>query len=160
MQIATDLCEANTKTSFTVPIEFCRLQSLFYAWLCHWHTVREQFAGSGLINEKEIDSRVFSIMACVEEQGYPRVIDYQKLARTVGLSRSQVDRVFLKNTGYTIHEWNDNQCLRKAELLLDNPALSVKEIAAELRFLTASHFTRWFSGKTRLTPQAWRKYHG
>ena len=59
-------------------------------------------------------------------------------------------------TGKTAGEIIDDFVLLEAKLLLDNPALSIAEIADELNFSDQSFFGKYFKRQTGLSPKQYR----
>lgn len=84
------------------------------------------------------------------------VLDYARLRETVGLSRSQIDRLCKSKLGMTPRQWCERRSLSQAEQWLRAGRLSVKQIAYELGFVDGSHFSRWFRRQTGQSPTAYR----
>lgn len=81
------------------------------------------------------------------------------LARTVGLSRRQLDRVFGSATGTSISQYYRNRRLQHAARMLSEPGRSIKEIAFDLHFSDTAHFVRLFRERMRVTPGDYRRQH-
>jgi len=85
------------------------------------------------------------------------LLDANRIADAIGISRRQLDRVFA-TTGSTITRWiwreRAERC-RKAILL--DPRTSLLTIAARWGFAEASHFTRVFRREYGLGPRAYRE---
>lgn len=158
LQATEALCEFETKhpcdTQTWAPSIECQRSAHFFKWLTHWHTLREQHIPSV---SARMDPRIYTILSTLEEHCPARAVDYDLLSKAVGLSRAQINRIFKYSTGLTPQQWRDAQCLRTAEDWIRAGQLSIKEIANELDFFDASHFSKWFRAKMGASPRAWRE---
>jgi AraC family transcriptional regulator len=84
-------------------------------------------------------------------------ISLERLASTVGLSRSHFARAFKKSTGMPPHRWLLARRVERAEELLLNSKLPIDEIAVRCGFADQSHFTRVFSSLRGIPPGEWRR---
>jgi AraC-like DNA-binding protein len=75
----------------------------------------------------------------------------------VGLSQSQLNRLFLRERGQTVRQCHQHQRLEYAHTLLMRHDLSLKEVAMELGFKHQSNFTAWFRKLHRMTPSEFRE---
>jgi AraC-like DNA-binding protein/uncharacterized RmlC-like cupin family protein len=83
-------------------------------------------------------------------------ISVSAIAAAVGLSRSQVSRLFLTTCGVGPAERVRQLRVELARRLLAETTLSVKEIAHACGFVRANHFGRVFQEITGTTPSAFR----
>ncbi|HIS78036.1 MAG TPA: helix-turn-helix domain-containing protein [Candidatus Caccousia stercoris] len=79
------------------------------------------------------------------------------LAAAVGLSPSQLTRVFSARFGVTPYRYLLSRRLETARLLLRGTALPVREIAFRLCFSDEHYFSSLFRRKTGQTPSAYRR---
>ena len=79
------------------------------------------------------------------------------LAAAVGLSPSQLTRVFAARFGVTPYRYLLSRRLETARLLLRGTALPVREIAFRLCFSDEHYFSSLFRRKTGQTPSAYRR---
>lgn len=83
-----------------------------------------------------------------------RLVD---LAKKVGLSVSQLNKIFVQETGNTpAHFWQEKR-LNIARSWLLHGADSVKVIAYNLGFSTPENFTHWFRARTHIAPKYFRE---
>lgn len=75
----------------------------------------------------------------------------RELARQIGRSPRQLERIFHKQIACSPQNWLNEQRLFAAQMLLLS-GKSVKEVAFGLGFKHSSHFCRQFKDATRLTP--------
>ena len=78
------------------------------------------------------------------------------LAAQLRMSTSHLQRLFKRETGVRIGEWLITQRLQKAEYLLSNSYLSVKEIARAAGYEHMSSFIRAFERVYIVTPTRYR----
>lgn len=69
-------------------------------------------------------------------------------------------RAFRQTTGVTPHQDILARRLARAPALLEDPTLSITEVASRVGFQTPSHFTVLFRRWTGMTPTAYRAAHG
>jgi AraC-like DNA-binding protein len=84
-------------------------------------------------------------------------ISLHELARAAGLSRSHFARAFKKTTGLPPHRWLMSQRVERAQEILINSTLSLREVAELTGFADQSHFTRVFTGTVGISPGEWRR---
>lgn len=83
-------------------------------------------------------------------------LSLKEIAAASYLSLFHFARVFKKLTGATPHAYLAAIRTARAQLLLANPELSVREIGALVGYASPSHFTKAFRQATGLTPRAFR----
>lgn len=84
-------------------------------------------------------------------------ISVETVAKHVGLSPSQLNRLFKKEYNSTVYAYILNIKIKTAKSLLIEKYLDVKEIAFLLNFSDEHYFTNIFKKKTGYTPTEWRK---
>jgi len=89
-----------------------------------------------------------------------QTIDFQKLARELGISYSAFRHRFKQTTGLPPGQYQIQIRLNQARRLLRNSPLSVADIADQLGFESIYYFSRLFKKKTGLSPLAYRKQAG
>ncbi len=78
------------------------------------------------------------------------------LAIIAGISRSRLTSVFREYTGYSPLDYVRELRVRKARALLSDSELSIKEIAAQVGFDDALHFSKVFRKVDGLAPSQFR----
>lgn len=72
---------------------------------------------------------------------------------SAGMSRSHLNRLFIKHTGLTPRGFAERRRQDYAMRRLREPGVSAKVVALELGFKQLSHFSRWFKAHSGLTPR-------
>lgn len=85
------------------------------------------------------------------------VIDFEKLARDVGLGYSVFRKRFREYTGMAPLEYQIALRIRRASRLLTSTSIPIAEIAADTGFNTPNYFSRFFRKTTGLSPAEFRK---
>lgn len=83
-------------------------------------------------------------------------LDFQLLARELGIGYSNFRHRFKQQTGISPAQFQDSIRLSRAQELLAATALSVSEVAVRCGYETVFYFSRHFRQKTGLTPTAYR----
>ena len=91
------------------------------------------------------------------EENYSNQILLDELCNIAGLSKSSLLRGFVREKGVTPYSFLENIRLKKAKLLLESGTPSV-EAAVMTGFSDQSHFTRFFSRYTGITPGSYREF--
>lgn len=81
----------------------------------------------------------------------------KELAMEVGLSPNYLCSLFHRYTGQTVRQYLQKQRLEKAQELLADLSLNIKQIARRLGFRTPQHFTYVFRQTTGLPPGLYRR---
>jgi AraC family transcriptional activator of pobA len=85
------------------------------------------------------------------------VFQVQDYARLQSLNPNYLSNVIKTKTGKTISAWIADKTIAEAKSLLKNSSISIKQVAFQLGFSEANHFSNYFKKYTSLTPNAFRK---
>lgn len=85
-----------------------------------------------------------------------RVQDYAEMQ---ALHVNYLSSVISNKTGKTISAWIADRTVTEAKVMLQDAHLSIKEIAGQLGFLEAPHFSNYFKKHTSMSPAAYRKQY-
>jgi transcriptional regulator GlxA family with amidase domain len=102
------------------------------------------------------DPRVQATLITME-QNLAEPLSIESLAELVGLSRRQLERVFLESSGVTPARAYNRIRLERAKTLLSNTKKPLIEIAFEVGFESAAHFTRCCKRMSGRTPSQIRQ---
>lgn len=80
----------------------------------------------------------------------------EEISDTLGVSYSYLRRSFRSETGMSMKEFQLSIRIQRAQDLLDNSEMSVKEIAGRLGFSSAFHFSSQFRKLVGHPPSEWR----
>ncbi len=80
----------------------------------------------------------------------------ESFADELNVSYSNLRRSFRASTGMSMKEYQLTVRIHKAKEMLDNSGLTVKEVAGQLGFSSAFHFSSQFSKAVGCPPSAWR----
>ena len=99
---------------------------------------------------EEISSYVF--------EHYRESFTIEDVASTLNLSKSYLSHLFKEMTGFTVMEYVMACRLTQVKYLLEmEPEKSIKEIAMESGFESASHFSRYFREREGMTARQYRR---
>lgn len=109
------------------------------------------------VESGSIDGRIRLVIHLVEQQYERDDPTLSKMAKQVGLSICYLPRLFKKNTGISFGEYLRDLRLKKAVLLLQDPTLSIKEIAAAVGYKYVSDFDHHFKSTYGMRPGEYRR---
>ena len=131
-----------------------KLQTDFTAWLIQFSKAVTQ---RGIRpNLMTLDPRVEEAVQILDRPGANRLRPAE-LSKQLGVSPSQMNRLFLSQLGTTVHGYCERQKLTSARMFLGGTGLSVKETAFRLGFRSPQHFSRWFRQHAGISPTQLRK---
>jgi AraC-like DNA-binding protein len=113
------------------------------------HTVRGSHASGGVT--------VVDIVQAVVGANPQLPVTVADIARTARLSPNHFSLLFRRQTGRTFSEFLAGKRLERAEELLMDLTLSVREVASQAGFPDANYFAKVFRGRTGLSPSRWRR---
>jgi len=103
------------------------------------------------------DERVLRAARLLDHCPWRLPMGESELARAVGLSVSQLNRLFARELGISPKAYLERRRLQSAILLLQHHRRSVKETAYELGFHSLPHFSAWFRRQQGISPRAFQK---
>lgn len=86
-----------------------------------------------------------------------KVFRVQDYADAQNLHPNYLTNVITTKTGKSISTWIAEKTIAEAKALLQNSAISIKEIAFRLGFAESTHFSNYFKKHTNLSPVLFRK---
>ena len=85
-------------------------------------------------------------------------IDLPSIADQLGISTSRLNEIFKTYTSMTPYQYYIQIKIYKAESLLEQQDLSVKEVAHRIGFEDQYYFSRLFKNKTGVSPSEWKNF--
>jgi AraC-like DNA-binding protein len=80
------------------------------------------------------------------------------ISEQLGISTSRLNEIFKTYTSMTPYQYYIHIKIHKAESLLEEEDISVKEAAYKMGFEDQYYFSRLFKNKTGVSPSDWKKY--
>lgn len=87
---------------------------------------------------------------------YKKDIKNSMLAEIAGYHEYYLNRLFVQNMGMSMHKYILNLRINEAKRLLLNTGLSIADIAFEVGFNSAAHFSDYFKQETAVSPMVFR----
>lgn len=146
----------NRRNSYTTHEYFVKSNLYMIMHYLNQHSIpakEDEFALQLAYNK--IKTALYHIQNC-----YSQNITVQEAANLCGFSESHFMKLFKELTGTSFTKYLVNYRLDIAAKQLTESQLSITEVANNCGFNNHSYFTRTFSKKYGLTPQAYRKSYG
>ena len=90
------------------------------------------------------------------EQRVEEDVNIRELALSLGFGYHQFRRTFKELTGFAPYQYHLQLRIDRAKQLLSKTELSIKEIAALLKFDNSCHFSKMFKRYAGTSPTDWR----
>ncbi len=100
-----------------------------------------------------------NMIASKIETNYQEKIDYEKLAKHLGISTRYLNKLFHLQYGITPNQYLINYRISKAMELLISTQLKIEEIALKTGFSDSYYFSKFFKKQTGTSPTAFRKQY-
>ncbi|HEY0944237.1 MAG TPA: AraC family transcriptional regulator [Opitutaceae bacterium] len=145
-----DLMQASASLSTSL-----RLQMLFSQW---FEAAVTTLLASGLVPSRigKMDTRLIRAVKILDRQSISTPIPEAVLAGLVGLSVSQLNRLFVRQFGLSSRAYFERRRHQHASAALASSPLTIKEVAYELGFSSLSHFSAWFGRRQGESPRRFR----
>ena len=134
---------------------YLRQREHVYEWTDAVASLLRQHGG-GIGLPRGIDSRLAAALHQLDTLPYDQPFPGQSLCRTAGLTIGQLNRMCVAANNQTLHVYWDHRRVERAQRLLLEGNLGVKQIAYTLGFGQLSHFSTWFKRRTGKSPRAFR----
>jgi AraC-like DNA-binding protein len=105
----------------------------------------------------DVTASIIKKAAIIMRTNIDNNIMMEKIAEELNVSYAWFRKAFKNYTGIAPHQYLLQLRIEKARLLLSDPSLSIKEIAALLNFESAFYFSRLFKEKMGVGPEQYRK---
>ncbi|MBQ7774997.1 MAG: AraC family transcriptional regulator [Lachnospiraceae bacterium] len=139
-----NICE-DKETDIKILYDKCSLVFLEIIQQLSKHCERES-----IINEYVIQAKNYC------DRNIYQKITIDDVAKHVGLSVSQLNRLFKQEFNSTVYAYILSNKINTAKALLSGTSMAVNEIAFLLNFTDEHYFTNIFKKKTGTTPTEWR----
>ncbi len=137
--------------------EHARFESLSFALLEEWHKAVSR-EGVRIQTPRSLDARVHAVLQQLNQLQYTP-IPYAELTEICGLSRVQLDRLFLQELGRTPHAYLEDRWRERVTEQLLTTSLPIKTICFDAGFRSLAHFSKWFRRQTGRSPRAYRQQY-
>lgn len=126
-----------------------RLGALVLQLLAHIHTSEISARTS------RGDGAIVEAARAIMQEHIDDGTEVREIARRVGVGYARLLEVFRQYTGLTPYQYFLQLRIRRAQELLREPSVTVKEVAARMSFENQYYFSRLFKKKTGLAPTEW-----
>lgn len=130
-------------------------------WLCRLFALlenkKQHQSESGnlkLLSEKELTDEIIFYLHAQKKR-----ITRQEVAEALSYNGDYLNRVFKKQTGKSILEYNQNICMKEAARLLSSSSSAIETIAKVLGYENRTNFYKLFQKMFGMTPGEYRMHH-
>ncbi len=136
----------NTKNNLVEPTV---LLELFFKML-------NSHIGGDKLNEKSTDT-YFRYAENYINANLHTHITVNDITRAIGISQPYLYKIFINTTGFSPKQYIDLKRLQTAKKLLKTTNLTIGEVANSVGFYDQLNFSKFFAGKTDMSPSEYRK---
>lgn len=133
------------------------IQARFSNWLSVYANTMQQVAGMRPTLPQVHNAKAIAAMRLIEDHPLTQPLREAAIARRIGTSVSQMNRLFLRYFDSTPKRWFDTRRREYAVNALTHSDVQIKSIAFTLGFSSLPHFTKWFRRQTGQPPLQFRK---
>ena len=136
--------------------EWCRVEAAFRQW---FSVYVDSLEASGIYPQTRIkaqDRKLEAWLSALHVWPLDQPLKLEQLARDSKVSVRHLHDRLRSHLGMTAQTWLERRRLEIAHRRLSAEDTAFKEIAFDLGFRHASHFTAWFKRHTSMTPSAFR----
>ena len=108
--------------------------------------------------ERKQHKLVMRIKQIVDDE-YFKKLTVEEIAAKINYSGKQTQRIFLKETGKTIHEYVTEFRIQKAKEMLCEQDCKIYILAEQIGYKNTTHFKKVFKKHTGQTPAEYKKHH-
>lgn len=118
----------------------------------------DMLSGIRIYKQKEYIQKFNNVMEYIDAH-YTDDLDLEQIASSIGFSKYHFVRLFKQYTNHTFCGYINHRRIKAAEELLEQPNLSITEIAMHSGFPSISTFNRLFKQQKGCTPSEYREKH-
>lgn len=122
----------------------------------HNNQIEHKLSTQKTPHQKAYDKK-FDLVAEYIGQHYMEPVSLEDLAAFAGFSKYHFSRIFKAYYQTSLPEYITSVRISKAKELLENPDLSIMDVAFQSGFLSLSSFNRTFKQRNNCTPSQFRK---
>lgn len=146
-----------TRAMNQIPLKtYLKLERLLIQWLEQVVLALEDLQVRPATHEIS-DERVLLALELLERDPLSKRVRVSDVSKAVGLSVSQLDRLFLHHVGHTPKAHLQARKISEARSLLQEGEFTMKEISYRLGFTSPNAFYNWFRKETGNSPSSARK---
>ena len=135
---------------------FLRLQQLFAGWMLVFSEALVK-SGQELRDVGRVDQRALNAAREIDRFPLHAPFSSADLASKAGVSPSQLDRLFVHEFNLTPRRYFERRRLQHARFCLASRTIPIKELAYQLGFRHAAHFSIWFHRWAGVSPRDFRR---
>ncbi|HOS85144.1 MAG TPA: DNA-binding response regulator, partial [Bacteroidales bacterium] len=102
---------------------------------------------------------ILKVLEFIEQNLNDTELDTETVSASIGVSRTQLWRIFKKTTGKTLGDYIRDLRLEKAADMLKTGKYRISEVAFEVGYSDAKYFTKNFQKKFGLSPTQYATEH-
>ena len=110
--------------------------------------------GAGLLRNKNL--RKLYLIKNIVKENLHKNFSLGSLSKEAGLNQVFLNREFIRVFGYSIHEFSIEEKMKKAKMMLENTECLIYQIAEEVGYKNATHFSAAFRRNVGETPKQYR----
>ncbi len=143
-------------TEHASALEYLQLQKLLLGWIIEFIEVHRAM-GYSTHTLSPMDERMVNAREYIDQHIFSQVLPEGVIAAKVGISVSQLNRLFSAQYGKTPRRYMEDRRLALAKRLLQGSDVSIKQLAFNMGFKQLSHFSSWFRRQADVSPRAFRR---
>jgi AraC-like DNA-binding protein len=151
----TDIMEESEKKLDDYPVIIMMKITEILLFVRRFHS--DGLIPSNLSMSDKAKHQMINEIAAFITQGEIRVKTLDDICSRFFISKSYLCRIFREVTGFTVQDYINIHCVKKAQQLLELNGMSIADISVSLGYNSVTYFERVFKKYTETTPLKYRK---
>lgn len=136
--------------------DFFELQRVFSRWVSEYLKAAGA-EGAAPVRLRGVDPRVATALRWLDGHAWAEPLREEVLAAELGVSAGHLERLFSRETGLTPRGYLHRRRVEAAVAALADATRPAKQVAYELGFVSAAHFSNWLKKATGRSPRGHRR---
>jgi len=145
-------------TTATMPgfADWCAREAAFRSWFAIYVKTLDQLCIHPTPRQRPTDERLHEILRRLNAWPLARPLSVDDLVDGLDIGIRRLEQLLAEDLGLTPHGHLNRRRVESARHLLASTTTPLKQVAHELGFHHASHFTKWFRKHAGMAPSSYR----
>lgn len=135
---------------------WCGREAAYHAWFTEYVRTLARLGIQPSARRRTSDDRINEIIRRLDAWPLDKAMAAHELARGLNIGARRLEQLLARTAGTTPHSHLNQRRIEAARRAITTTATSLKQVAHDLGFRHAPHFTKWFRRHVGIAPSAYR----